>query len=116
MAGKQDVKDGRIFPAAESSSCNTYTILSFLMQIDEIDRAAVWAQRHIDRLSGRYWEILPQYAHTFEANHPLVATLLYRKLLDDILETARSKAYHHAADYWHKLAELAAPHRLSGYT
>ncbi|WP_369426451.1 DUF6880 family protein [Pelagicoccus sp. SDUM812002] len=77
------------------------------MRIDETDRAAAFAQSHIDKISGRYWEILPQYARTFEAEHPLVATLLYRKLLEDVLDNARSKAYHHAADYWHTLAKLA---------
>ncbi|MBD5780670.1 hypothetical protein IEN85_14310 [Pelagicoccus sp. NFK12] len=93
---------------AESSTCNAYTVLSFLMQIKETDRAAAYAQRHIDRLSGRYWEILPKYAREFEAKHPLAATLLYRKLLEDILDSARSKAYHHAADYWHALSQIAS--------
>lgn len=92
---------------AESDDCYPYAALSFLVAIDETDSAAAMVQRRIDRFSGRQWETLPQYAHHFETDHPLVATLLYRKLLEDVLDNARSKAYAHAARYWRALAELA---------
>ncbi len=92
---------------AESDDCYPYAALSFLVAIDETDRASAMVQRRIDRFSGRQGETLPQYAHHFETDHPLVATLLYRKLLEDVLDNARSKAYAHAALYWRALAELA---------
>ena len=43
-----------------------------------------------------------------EPDHPVAATILYRALLDDILDRARSPAYRHAARYLEKLDALSA--------
>jgi len=74
---------------------------------DQAQGIAAQLERRIDRFSGRQWETLPRYARHFETEHPLAATLLYRKLLENTLDNARSKAYGHAARYWRALAELA---------
>lgn len=51
---------------------------------------------------------LPDWAKYFaQHGQPLAATLCYRELIDDILNSARSKAYHHAATYLEKLLALA---------
>ena len=47
-------------------------------------------------------------AEQLEPDHPVAATILYRALLDDILDRARSPAYGHAARYLEKLDALAA--------
>jgi len=46
-------------------------------------------------------------AETLEPDHPAAATILYRALLDDIPDRARSPAYGHAARYLQKLDALA---------
>jgi hypothetical protein len=59
-------------------------------------------------LLGRHYEALVAAAETLEPDHPMAATILYRALLDDILNRARSPAYGHAARYLEKLDALAA--------
>ena len=65
-----------------------------------VDRRAEW--------EGRHYEVLLAAAEPLEPDHPLAATILYRALLDDILNRARSPAYGHAARYLEKLDALAA--------
>jgi hypothetical protein len=52
--------------------------------------------------------VLLPAAKMLEANHPLAATILYRTLLNDILDRLRSPAYGHAARYLAKLEVLAS--------
>jgi hypothetical protein len=47
----------------------------------------------IGQEEGRHYEALLAAAETLEPDHPLAATILYRALLDDILNRARSPAY-----------------------
>src|ERR1700730_5132022 len=56
-----------------------------------VDRRAEWESRHYDALLAA--------AKALEPDHPVAATILYRALLDDILNRARSPAYGHAARY-----------------
>jgi hypothetical protein len=53
-------------------------------------------------------------AETLEADHPKAATILYRVLLNDILDRAHSPAYGHAPRYLAKLEVLAAHEDASG--
>jgi Glutamine amidotransferase domain len=53
-------------------------------------------------------KVLLAAAETLEPDHPVAATILYRALLDDILNRARSPAYGRAARYLEKLDALAA--------
>lgn len=71
------------------------------------DLAAQLIVEHPHRWDGGDWHILPKVAALLEYDHPLAATILYRALLDDILNSARSKAYGHGAKYLGKLALLA---------
>jgi hypothetical protein len=57
---------------------------------------------------GHHNEVLLAAAEILVAGHPVAATILYRALLDDILNLARSSAYGHAARYLEKLDALAA--------
>jgi len=79
----------------------------FLVQINELDRAARLVQQRLAEMSGTSYTTLPEVAEALAQSHPLQAWNLYRILLLDVLNRARSKAYHHAADYLMHMEELA---------
>ena len=82
--------------------------LYFLVGWPNLDRAARLVLARRTEWSGRNWEVLAPAADALAADHPLAASLLYRVLIDDILERARSNAYGHAARDLAKLEALAA--------
>ena len=91
--------------------------LQFFLDWPRHDLAAKLIVKHPHRWDGGDWHILPEVAALLEHEYPLAATILYRALLDDILDRARSKAYWHGAKYLGKLALLADdadPARPSG--
>jgi len=79
----------------------------FLVQINELDRAAQLVQQRLAEMSGTSYTTLPDVAKALAQSHPLQAWDLYRILLLDILHRAHSKAYHHAVDYLMHMEELA---------
>ncbi|WP_113913485.1 DUF6880 family protein [Roseovarius dicentrarchi] len=81
--------------------------LQFFLDWSRLDLAAELIVTHADHWDGGDWHILPKVAALLEHDHPMAATILYRALLDSILERARSKAYSHGAKYLSKLAFLA---------
>lgn len=81
--------------------------LKFFLDWPRHDLAAQLIVEHPHRWDGGDWHILPKVASLLEHDHPLAATILYRALLDNILDRARSKAYGHGAKYLGKLALLA---------
>ena len=100
-----DVLD-RAFAHAKQFSQN-YLALAFFLEWPRFDLAA---QMVLDRRAdwdGRYYGLLLPAAQALEPNHPAAATILYRALLEDILDGARSPAYGHAARYLAKLDALA---------
>jgi Family of unknown function (DUF6880) len=60
------------------------------------------------RWDGRDYGVLAPAAEALEQAHPIAATILYRSLLDSILDSGRSQAYGHAARYFEALAVLAS--------
>jgi hypothetical protein len=91
--------------------------LQFFLDWPRLDLAAKLIAAHPHRWDGGDWHILPKVAGLLEHDHPVAATILYRALLDNILERARSKAYGHGAKYLGKLTLLASeadPSRPSG--
>lgn len=91
--------------------------LQFFLDWPRHDLAAQLITQHPHRWDGGDWHILPKIAGLLEHDYPLAATILYRTLLDNILDRARSKAYGHGAKYLGKLALLAGgadPNRPSG--
>lgn len=91
--------------------------LQFFLDWPRRDLAAQLIAMHPHRWDGGDWHILPKVAALLEHDYPLAATILYRTLLDDILDRARSKAYGHGAKYLGKLDLLAGeadPSRPSG--
>ncbi|KAA0912606.1 DUF6880 family protein [Aquicoccus porphyridii] len=81
--------------------------LQFFLDWPRLDLAAKLITMHPHRWDGGDWHILPKVADLLEYDHPLAATILYRALLDNILDRARSKAYGHGAKYLGKLDLLA---------
>lgn len=91
--------------------------LQFFLDWPRLDLAAKLITTHPHRWDGGDWHILPKVAGLLEHDHPLAASILYRALLDNILDRARSKAYGHGAKYLGKLGLLASeadPIRPSG--
>lgn len=81
--------------------------LQFFLDWPRLDLAGKLIVTHPHRWDGGKWHILPKVAALLEHESPLAATILYRALLDDILDRARSKAYEHGAKYLRKLTLLA---------
>ena len=81
--------------------------LQFFLDWPRLDLAAKLVTTHPHRWDGGDWHNLPIIAGLLEHDHPLAATILYRALLDSILDRARSKAYGHGAKYLGKLTLLA---------
>ena len=81
--------------------------LQFFLDWPRLDLAAQLIVAHRNHLDGRDWHTLPGVAGLLEHEYPLAATILYRALLDNILEQARSKAYSHGAKYLRQLSLLA---------
>jgi hypothetical protein len=79
----------------------------FLIRWPNLDRAARLVLARRDAWSGRIWELLAPAAEALEPDHPLAASVLYRALIDDILERGRSPAYGHGARHLTRLADLA---------
>ena len=82
--------------------------LQFFLDWPRLDLAAKLIAMHPHRWDGGAWHILPKVAGLLEHDHSLAATILYRALLDNILDRARSKAYGHGAKYLGKLTLLAS--------
>ncbi|WP_342152180.1 DUF6880 family protein [Methylorubrum sp. SB2] len=96
----------RAFALAETRK-DAHFGLYFLIGWPNLDRAARLVLARRSEWSGRNWEVLAPAADALAPDHPLAASLLYRALIDDILERARSNAYGHAARDLAKLGMLA---------
>ncbi|WP_171177839.1 DUF6880 family protein [Ruegeria sp. HKCCD8929] len=86
---------------------NPETALQFFIDWPRQDLAAELIVIHRHRWDGRDWHILPKVARLLEHEYPSAATIIYRALLDDILDRALSKAYSHGAKYLKQLDLLA---------
>lgn len=84
-----------------------YRALAFFLNWPRLDLAAKLVVDRRAEWDGRHYEPLLAAAETLEPDHPAAATILYRALLDDILDRARSPAYGHGARYLEKLEALA---------
>ena len=102
--------------AYAASRKDPHGALSFLIRWPNLDRAARLVLDRRLEWSGRIWELLAPAAEALEPDHPLAASILYRSLIDDILERGRAPAYGHGARHLARLSELSrelAPGDLS---
>ena len=88
--------------------------VEFLLETGNIDAADKYLLQSADQFDGDSYFILLPLAQTMEKEERnLVASLLYRALLDSILGRGRSKAYSHGVRYLESLDSLAEA--LSGW-
>lgn len=71
--------------------------LEFLMSIQEFEESAKLVRLKGDQLHGRQYYTLRPTANILSDIDPLAATLVYRKLIEPVLEEAKSKYYTYAA-------------------
>jgi hypothetical protein len=71
--------------------------LNFLVQIQEFDYVARFVHLRGNEFSGREYYTLRPAADLLQAIDPIAATLLYRKMIEAILEETKSKYYNYAA-------------------
>lgn len=81
--------------------------LAFLAAWPDLRRAAKLVTERPTVWQGDQYAVLAPVADALAQDHPLPATILYRRLLDGILEFGRSAAYTHGARYLMELDALA---------
>jgi hypothetical protein len=80
----------------------------FLIAVGRIDAAEEYLLQRAGQLEGRYYgSLLPLVAAMESANRHLVASLIYRSLLNSILDRAYIKSYPHGVRYLKQLDKLA---------
>ncbi len=86
----------------------SYKDASFLVQVGRLAEAEEYLLRHRDKLNGDLYSTLLPWAKALEqGGYPLGATVVYRALLESILDRAITKYYHHGVRYLKKLETLA---------
>jgi len=92
----------------------SYSDAAFLIEIGRMDEAETYLLNRADQLNGDFYGSLLPLAEALEKNgRALVASVLYRALLDSILRRAQTKTYPHGVRYLKKLDKLAAS--ISGW-
>lgn len=80
----------------------------FLMAVGKIDEAEAYLLQRADQLDGNRYGSLLSLAESMETEKRyLTASLIYRSLLNSILERGYAKAYPHGVRYLKKLDKLA---------
>ena len=81
--------------------------LAFLAAWPDLRRAAKLVTERPTVWQGDQYGVLAPAADALSPDHPLAATILYRRLLDGILESGRTAAYPHGARYLIELDGLS---------
>ncbi|MFH2054714.1 MAG: DUF6880 family protein [bacterium] len=85
-----------------------YVDASFLMELERFDDAERYLAERAAQLTGDYYYHLKPWAMAFERQERfIVASILYRALLDSILRRGISKYYTYGVRYLRKLDDLA---------
>ncbi|MDN3397784.1 hypothetical protein QL919_03470 [Psychrobacter sp. APC 3426] len=82
------------------------TAISLLLALGEVDFANKIAVKRHTEFTDLHYITLTQLLKELPAETDLLQVIIYRSLLDDILDNARTKAYGHAARYYKKLFQL----------
>ena len=94
---------------------DAHRALAFLVGWPSLDRAARLVLARSSEWRGDAYRLLDLAAVALEPAHPTAATLLLRRMIDDILKDGRSSAYPHAARYLMAL-DAMAPRLPAGAT
>jgi hypothetical protein len=71
--------------------------LSFLVQIQDFEEVAKFVHARFNELNGRQYYALRPAADLLQNTDPIAATLLYRKMIESVLDETKSKYYNYAA-------------------
>jgi len=86
----------------------SYSDAAFLVETGRLDDAEAYLLDRADQLDGLFYEALLPLAESLEEHGRLLAaSVVYRALLESILNRAVSKYYHHGVRYLKKLEALA---------
>ena len=96
----------RAFAHAEAFPVR-HRALAFLVGWPDRARAARLVLAQPDAWDGARYAVLAPAAEALAMDHPVAATILYRRLLQTILDKGHSAAYAHAARYYLELDALA---------
>lgn len=81
--------------------------IQLLLMTGATEKAAQQLIQHHANLGKVFYGTLLDWIKPFNTlKSPLATILCYRLLLADLLDSGRSKAYHHGADYFHALLKL----------
>lgn len=104
---KEEIIDGETAIILQEKELS-YTNVSFLIQNGRIDQAEIYVFDKLDQIDGDYYTSVHPLAEEFEKNgRYLTAAILFRALLESILNRAQSRYYHHGVRYLKKLDELS---------
>ena len=84
--------------AFASNHASAIMALSLLISWPNLELAAELVIRRHEALDGRHYEILNPAAEALSETHPHAATVLYRRMIDSVLERGASKSYPYAAN------------------
>ena len=79
---------------------------SLLLEIGEIELANQVAVARHSEFADVHYTSLTQLLKELPVGTQLIHVIIYRSLIEDILDSSRSKAYGHAARYLNKIAQL----------
>lgn len=85
-----------------------YRALALLVSWQRLDLAAALVLDNRNAWTGHRYGVLLPAAAALEERYPVAATVLYRILLNDILDQGRSQTYAHAARYFANLDALGS--------
>jgi hypothetical protein len=81
--------------------------VTFFLAMELYEEAEKYIWDRFSQLDGDHYYDLLRWAGIFEERKQrLIASAIYRKLINSILERAHSKAYHYGVDYLFKLIEF----------
>jgi hypothetical protein len=86
----------------------TERALAFLIGWRALDRADRLVRERLATLDGRLYEVLRPAAEALEEKFPEAASLLYRHLVESVLDRASSKQYRYAARDFQSCTRLSA--------
>lgn len=67
------------------------------MELSEFEAAARLVRRRSEELDGSAYDLLEPIANRLSRQHPAAAMLLYRRMVESVLDWGRSTAYDYAA-------------------
>jgi hypothetical protein len=80
--------------------------VTFLLQLGHVDAAEEYLMKRTNQLNKVDYITLTEWVDQLVQN-ALLASLIYRELINDILQRGYTKAYHYAVDYWFQLQQLS---------